>query len=444
MRRLLMGLVAALMPALALAQTPAPLSLTLDDAIARGLAAAPRIAAARSREAAASAVVDSRSASGRPAVSASAGYLRTNHIPPFGVVGSDGNFRAIFPDIPNNLQAKGEIDVPIYTAGRVDAQVAAAKQDVTAAHADRQTTEADLRLDVAVAYWNLVTAREFAKVLEESLARADASVSDVSARVTTGFLPPSDLLNAQAQRARQSVSLIQARHAAALAEINLARLVGASLDQPIVTTSAIGQPDARAAEAERVAVADLVARAAKGRPDRDALLARAASLDATAVAARASLRPTLFGYGAVQPARPNQLFVPRVDEFKTSWNLGINMNWSLWDAGKSKADAAAATAQADALRHQLDDVDLAIGVDVRTRLLDLDADRAAIAAAGEAVRAATEAHRVVTERFRAGVATSTDVLDAQVSLLESTLEQTRFSVAARVDEARLLHAIGVH
>ena len=58
------------------------------------------------------------------------------------------------------------------------------------------------------------------------------------------------------------------------------------------------------------------------------------------------------------------------------------------------------------------------------------------------IAAATEARRVVDERFRAGVATSTEVLDAQVALLEAELERTRLNAGLRLSEARLLRAVG--
>ncbi len=117
----------------------------------------------------------------------------------------------IFPDIPNNYRLRAEVDVPLYTAGRVDALVESARADEQATAADLRAGEQDVRLDVTRAYWGLVTARESVKVLEQALDREDAWVRDVRARVDAGVLPPNDLLSAQAQRARESVQLIQRR-----------------------------------------------------------------------------------------------------------------------------------------------------------------------------------------------------------------------------------------
>jgi outer membrane protein TolC len=48
----------------------------------------------------------------------------------------------------------------------------------------------------------------------------------------------------------------------------------------------------------------------------------------------------------------------------------------------------------------------------------------------------------VDERFAAGVADSTDVLDAEVALLEAELECTRLAASVRLAEAALLRAVG--
>src|SRR6185369_15461006 len=122
------------------------------------------------------------------------------------------------------------------------AVINSAKADVRALEADRHTAEGDLRLEITRAYWTLVTARASVHVLEQAQERTDASVGDVKARVDAGFLPPNDLLSAQAQRARQAVQLIQAKNAVSMAELDLARLIGAKPGAPLTLASAVDQP----------------------------------------------------------------------------------------------------------------------------------------------------------------------------------------------------------
>jgi outer membrane protein TolC len=172
------------------------------------------------------------------------------------------------------------------------------------------------------------------------------------------------------------------------------------------------------------------------------MTARQSGLQASASAAQAGTKPTIGALAGVQPARPNERFVPRTDQWNVSWDLGINLTWPLFDGGKSHADAATASAQAESIAHRIEQFDARLALEVRQALLDITASRAALAASGEAVAAATEAHRVVSERFNAGVATSTDVLDAQLALVQAELERTRLMAGLRINEARLMRAVG--
>ena len=83
-----------------------------------------------------------------------------------------------------------------------------------------------------------------------------------------------------------------------------------------------------------------------------------------------------------------------------------------------------------------------LDVDVRQRRLDLESANAALAPADDAVRASTEARRVVSERYATGVATATEVLDAQVALLQASFNRTLALANIRLAEARLERALG--
>ena len=118
------------------------------------------------------------------------------------------------------------------------------------------------------------------------------------------------------------------------------------------------------------------------------------------------------------------------------------MTWSLWDGGRRAADEALAAANALAARARLDEFDRQLTLEVRQRWYELDSSRAAVAAAEDERTAAAEAERVVGERYRAGVATTTDVLEAQVARLQADLDRTRAIANVRLAEARLARALG--
>jgi outer membrane protein TolC len=60
-----------------------------------------------------------------------------------------------------------------------------------------------------------------------------------------------------------------------------------------------------------------------------------------------------------------------------------------------------------------------------------------VEAAAAAVRAAEEARRVVTERYRAGVIAQGEVADAELALVQAELDRTRALASIRFAQARL-------
>jgi outer membrane protein TolC len=114
----------------------------------------------------------------------------------------------------------------------------------------------------------------------------------------------------------------------------------------------------------------------------------------------------------------------------------------LWDGGRVQAEVAQASSLVTAARRRLDHFDSALAVDVRQSTIELDTSRAAVQAAEDAVPAATEAHRVVGERYTAGVISQIEVLDAEFALLQAELDRTRAQANVRLAEARLERTLG--
>jgi outer membrane protein len=415
-----------------------PIRLTLEEAQARAQRASHRLAELRAREAAAGAMVDVRAAADRPQVALQAGYTRTNHVTPFLVPGPAGALpRVLYPDVPDNWRTRIDLQWPIYTAGRTDALERAARADASAVAADASAARADLRLEVARAFWALVTARSSVDVLQRALERAEAHARDVRERLNAGLVPPNEVASAEAQVARQRMLAIEARNQRDVASADLARLIGETVVTPIEAAATLeGAPGVLSA------FEGLVADARTHRDDRRALEQRIAAADERRSAAAAGSLPTVAVVGGFDYARPNPRIFPRADRWEDSWDIGVNVSWPLWDGGRTKAETAGAAASAEAVRHHLAEFDSVLAVEVRQRLLEIESGRAAVSAADEAVRSAEEARRVVSERFNAGVVTHTEVLDAQLALLQAELDRTRAMAGVRLSEARLARALG--
>jgi len=381
--------------------------------------------------------VSAREALDRPTVSASAGYTRTNHVVEFVIPSATGVPRVLYPDVPDNYRARLDLQCPIYTGGRADALERAARAEAGAVAAEGATAQADLRLEVARAFWAIVSARAAVSVLEEAVSRAGVNVGDARQRLSAGLVAPNDVASAEAQEARQRMLLVEARNQRDVATAELARLVGLDPSQIVEPVAVLERPldPARAPEA-------LAADGRASRPERKALERRIEASDEQRAAAAAGHRPTVAVGGGLDYARPNPRIFPRAARWEDSWDAGINVSWPLWDSGRTAADVAQATSLGTAARQRLLEFDSVLAVEVWQRSLDISSGAAAISAADEAVRAATEARRVVGERYRAGVIAQGDVLDAELMLLQAQLDRTRALAGVRLAEARLERALG--
>ena len=416
--------------------------MTLEEAIAGGLANSQRLAELQARGEAAEFAAEARHDAYFPILSLQGGYARTNHVEEFAVIAPGPSRVVVYPDIPDNYRTRLDLQWPIYTGGRTDALVHAATAERTALGKDLEAARADLRLEIARAFYAVLTARETEDVLRRSLEAVDAHLHDVRSRLQSGLIPPNDVASAEAQSSHERVLAVEAANLRGIAEADLQRLIGAE-GGPIALAEPAPVDQPRVAQvADTASVADLIARAMQARPERQALEQRAGAADARASATASSKWPQVGVGAGYDYSNPNPRDFPRTSVWATSWDASINVTWTLWDGGRRGADTGEARANAAALRTRVVDFDRQVTFEVRARALELESSRQAASAASDEVRAATEAERVVGERFRAGVATATDVLDAQVARLQAELDRTRAVANARLAEARLERAVG--
>lgn len=413
--------------------------LTLADAVNRGFETSHRLAEIRAREAGARAAARSVQVSKLPIVSLSGGYNRTNHVEEFAFPQPDGSRLVVYPDIPDNLVSRFGFQWPIYTSGRTDALERAAAAEVSAVAADIEAARADLRFEIARAYWAAATARESVRVLEESTVRVQAQLNDANQRFKVGLIPPNEVFSLEAQRSREQAQFIEARNLLEGALIDLKRLAGVDRGTVIELVDPL---ERQSLQPKPLDTSALIKSALESRPERQALSLRLGGLEARQAAARKGNLPTVSVLGGVNYDNPNVRHFPRQGKMQRSWDVGVNFNWNFVDFGRTNAQAAEAAAAASATRERIAEFDEVIAAEVEQRLLDLQSSEAIVRAAADAIRSAAEARRIVGDRFNAGVATSTDVLVAQVALLESELARTRALAAQRLAEARLERSIG--
>ena len=421
----------------AAAVAAATVSLTLAEAVERARASSAALAQAQALERAAAADQRGAAASRLPQVEVAAGYTRQSDVPELTLAFPGQPPRTIFPNIPDNYRARLSATLPLYTGGRLTALADAARREHEAAGHDRRTADADLVLETISAYWSLVMAREEVAVLDESAAAYDAHLTDARNRERFGLSARNEVLAVGVERDRAELHRLRMENAAALAEANLVRLLGLAPGSRIEASEPL-----EAASAAESALDGLVGDALARRTERAALAERLAAAEARVRMEKAARLPQASLAAGFDYANPNRRILPPEAAWNDTWDVSVNVTWTAFDGGKARAAADRAAARADALRRQLEDLDRRVSLQVTQRHLDLTTARRAVEVAARGVAAARESSRVIGERYRAGVASSSERLDAEVMTLRAALDHKEALAQLRLAAAALERAVG--
>jgi len=199
---------------------PAELRLTQDEAVERALVAAPALVRLQALVGAADAQSDAARAQRWPQLELGAGYQRRSEVPELAIFSPTGNPAqpaervVVFPNIQDNWRVRAGLSLPLYTGGRTRGEIESADESRAAADFDLRAGRADLVLETKRAYWALVTAREDARVLKESMRAYDAHLADAGNREQVGMAARNEVLAVQVERdraraIRQAVAIAQ-------------------------------------------------------------------------------------------------------------------------------------------------------------------------------------------------------------------------------------------
>lgn len=416
--------------------------LSLEEAVAAGLERSPALQASQ-------AAVDARAAEARevaaarlPALKLGGGYTRLSEVPDFQVslpIAPDPIVvsRSYF----NNFNLRLGLQQPVFTGLRLEAGERSARMLESAAGRDLAKDRADLIYAVKSAYWGLAKAREVEKLVEENIRLVSEHLEDVRAFFGQGLVTRNDVLRAELELSNAEIMRIDARNASETALAALDSLIGLPLATDVeLTTSAAGQASRIPAEAP---AADPVEEALERRPDLQAADLRIKAFEWGVKAARSGLYPQVFLAGNYYYLRPNPRYLPALDEFKGTWDLGVSVSFDLWDWGRTKSRAEGARAQLARARGARELLEDHVILEVTQDRLALLRAKEKVRVAGQAVGLAEENFRVSRERFRQGVALSADVLDAEVAWLGARVNRTRAEIDLVLAQARLDKALGL-
>lgn len=362
-----------------------------------------------------------------PSLTAAASYTQFDNAPQLDIVAAGMALQA--PIFPDQAYASGgvQLSLPLYTGGRISAQIGAAHKTAIGAADSEATARSSLRLAIATAYVNVLRSQRLLQAAESAVTSLSAHASDVKLMVERELVTRSDSLAAQVALANAEQLRVQADNGVALAYASYNRL--------------LGEPSERTPELEAVLpieralseqpLNDLMQSALNARSELAALSARAEALSLQSDAQRAMLLPQLALSGGYS------YFENEILDRQSFAAVGVGVRWNLFDGGVVRNRSESLRRASRAAQHRLDDLRAQVQLEVRQAWLDVRAAQARIAALREASSQAEENLRMSRELYGGELGTNTQVLEAVALQIAATNNHDN----AVLDEALSLLAL---
>lgn len=322
---------------------------------------------------------------------------------------------------------------PIWTFGKVEGVIDAARYQKNIADLNVYKTEADTKLAAVQAYYQYLEAVKLAEVQAQSVTDYASHLNNVQQQFDAGIVAKLDVLSSNVSLANAKQKSIAADNTRDVAEANLNNIMRI----PMNTT--LNPLDKNFPEPEfDLTMEQAILMAQKYRWELVEADYGVRAAEASLRSAKAGYLPTVSVGGGYNWKEAS---VTAVD--KDDWAVQGGLSWSLWDGGATqasvkKADAAVKTAQETLLQAREK-----IELEVRQDYLNVLSYKEQIRAAEASVAQAEEAYKIATVRYSSGVGINLDVLDAELALNTARTNYITALYNYNIGLATLEHAMGV-
>jgi TolC family type I secretion outer membrane protein len=372
-----------------------------------------------------------------PQVSATGQYKRTDRdaIEGFGFPGA-----TLQPD--QNWNAGIQIVQAIYEGGKLRAAIQAATATKQQAIAQYNTVLADTLLNVRIAYYDVLLAKQQIVVHEASVNLLQKELDDQQHRLDAGTVPHFNVLRAEVSVANERPNLIHARNSYRIAKNNLSNLLGYNLPRDVWENLPLNLTDTFDTSPWDVVLPDAIQQALSRRTELEALRKQVELQQLNIVNAKAGYKPTVQVFAGYNWF--NAQFTPPVDldHDINGWNAGAQVSWDFFDGMLTRGKVIQAKAQFEHAKNDLTDQSRQIELAVRTAYSDFIEARETLESQQKVVEEAEESLREANARADAGTGTQLDVLDAETSLTQARTTQIQAEHDYVTARARLERAIG--
>lgn len=317
----------------------------------------------------------------------------------------------------------------IYDFGRRKSQVDRAlltQQSVASSYAGQRQ---DVFLSVVSDYYTVIRAGKFRDAAQEEVREMEDHLKMAQSRFAEGVVTRNDVLQAEVRLANSRQTLLSRQN-----DVENAWLV---------LNYATGQPASFRAdlkeqpgEVSLLKDQEFMDRINANRPDVAALQKLVQASEVGVTAAKSDYYPEIYGTLGIDYQENSKV------KKQAIYSAGVGLKMNLFEGGATTARLRQAVLERSQNEERLRELKEQVYLEYRSAWNDMSVAKDRVQVTQDAIRQSEENLRINKERYKEGVGTATDVLDAQTLLTQTVTEYHRAVTDYDVAVARVRKALG--
>lgn len=412
-------------------------TLTLNDAIDMSIKNSKQLKSSQAKIDEATAALMEAHEKKLPSASVSGSYLRLNSanfdLKTKNNNGGGGSNTNETPKVSQAVYGLLNISLPVYSGGRIKYGIESSAFLEKAAKLDADNQKDEIIQNTIEAFANLFKANSAVRLVKENLLQSQERTREFGNLEKNGLLARNDLLKAELQSSNIELSLLDAQNNLDVANLNMNLMLGL----PDETKLALDTNGIARANDDR-ALIDYIQSALTNRKDVAALDYRKKAAESNVKVAESEKYPSLQLTGGYIAAD-----IPKLLTVTNAVNIGVGVSYNISSLWKTKAKVQQAEARVKQMAITQSLMEDNIRLQLNKDYLNLMSNRKKIEVYAKALEQATENYRIVKNKFDNNLATTSDLLEADVAKLQSTLSYTLARADAFVAYHKLLQSAGL-
>ena len=327
---------------------------------------------------------------------------------------------------------------PLFTGFSIRNRYEASRLRLKAAKAAETLARQDVILAAKKAYFTLLRARKMMQVARDAVSRSETQEAVSRQFYEVGMSPLNDLLKAQVELANARQELLAAKNAAEVARANFNTLLRRPVTAPVAIEDVLDYtPFTRSLE-ECLEIAE-GSRLELQRADLDVKLAqKEVEIAKKDFYPSLNLSWTYYQEGTDWDASGGAGLYSDA----SGWNVKAVASWDLWQWGRTHYGTKERLSRLQQAKHRRTALLDQIRLEVTEAYLKTMESEKAIVTAQKAIEQAKENFRITRERYRAQMAISLEVFDAQTLLSRAMSNYYGALYFFKIAKASLYRAMG--